>query len=61
MVKSSDRIFYVMEKILDKEHIPVQDQCLLFDYKRLDDNLTLANYNILENSTLMLLLHQIGD
>ncbi|AES80796.1 ubiquitin-like Rad60 SUMO-like protein [Medicago truncatula] len=40
MVKSSDRIFNVMEKILEKEDIPVHNQCLIFDYRRLDYNLT---------------------
>jgi len=61
IVKSSDQIINVMEKILDKEDIPVNDQRLLFGCKRLDGGLTLANYNIQDNSTLILMLHIIGD
>jgi large subunit ribosomal protein L40e/small subunit ribosomal protein S27Ae/ubiquitin C len=60
-VKSSDTIASVKEKILDKEGIAVHLQYLLLAGRQLGDQLTLANYNIQEKSTLYLGLRMIGD
>ncbi|MCH98302.1 ubiquitin [Trifolium medium] len=51
-VKTSDTIVNVMKKITEKEGIPVEQQCLLFDGVKLNDKLTLANYDIQEKSIL---------
>jgi len=60
-VKRSNTIVNVKKKIVDRENIPVQEQRLIFAGKLLDDNLTLANYNIQENSTLDIVRCIIGD
>ncbi|MCI83436.1 ubiquitin, partial [Trifolium medium] len=51
----------VQQKILNKEGIPCKDQRLIFSGKQLEENQTLADYNITEKSTIHLVLRMIGD
>jgi ubiquitin-large subunit ribosomal protein L40e len=60
-VKSSDKVVNLKEKILDKTMIPVHDQRLIFSTEQLDDDKTLANYNIQKESTIELVLRLLGD
>lgn len=60
-VKSSDKVVTLKEQILDKTMIPVHDQRLIFSTEQLDDDKTLANYNIQKESIIELLLRLLGD
>ena len=54
-VESTDTIEKVKDKIQDKEGIQKDKQILLYNAKKLEDKRTLLNYNINENSTIILL------
>lgn len=52
-----DTIGNVKDKIESIEGFPKHQQCLLFDNKQLEDNRTLADYNIGKEAEVLLVLH----
>ena len=55
-VDPSDSIYSLKEKIREKDGVPVEQQCLSFGGKELEDGQTLSDYNIQEKRTISLKL-----
>jgi hypothetical protein len=60
VVSLSETIEEVMNKILEREGIPLDQQRLIFDGKQLETSFTLSEYNISGGSTLHLVLRLRG-
>jgi hypothetical protein len=59
-VRISDTIKSVKEQIVDKDHIPLDQQILIFEGKQLKNERTLSYYNINEGSIIWIVLKLRG-
>ena len=59
-VEATDSITSIKEKITNKEGIPATEQRLIFGGKQLENEKTIADYNIQKESTLYLVLRLRG-
>ncbi|KAM3207475.1 hypothetical protein ACQJBY_062617 [Aegilops geniculata] len=60
MVERSDTVGSVMEKVREKEGVPLDRHRVVYAGKQLEDGRTLAEYNVMKESTLCVILRLGG-